>query len=198
MKKNLTQANPTNIYLFDFDGTIYDGNSAIDFYIFTLEKFPRLLKYFPLQVWHLVLFIFQLESRDDFKGHFFIFIKGIVDIEKHVDLFWRRSIKKIYPWYIKRDKTYDVIISASPTFYLSKMAEILNINMLIATEISEISGKLITKNCYGQEKVKRLNRLIPNANVLEAYSDSMSDLPILMLSKSAYIVKNGKIRPLLW
>ena len=33
--------------VFDFDNTIYDGESAIDFFLYYLKKDPKLIRYLP-------------------------------------------------------------------------------------------------------------------------------------------------------
>ena len=51
------------------------------------------------------------------------------------------------------------------------------------------------KNCKGEEKVRRLANTIPNAQIVTSYSDSESDLPILNLAKTAYVVEGNKLIP---
>ena len=42
-----------NVY--DFDKTIYDGDSTIDFYLFSIKKDFTLIRYFPKQVFYIIL-----------------------------------------------------------------------------------------------------------------------------------------------
>ena len=37
-----------NVY--DFDGTIYNGDSSVDIYFFLLKRYPKLIAYFPKQI----------------------------------------------------------------------------------------------------------------------------------------------------
>lgn len=36
-----------NVY--DFDGTIYDGDSSVDFFLYALKRMPSLIRYAPRQ-----------------------------------------------------------------------------------------------------------------------------------------------------
>lgn len=36
--------------VFDFDDTIYKGDSSIDFYLFCLKENVRLIRYLPIQI----------------------------------------------------------------------------------------------------------------------------------------------------
>ena len=52
--------------VYDFDGTIYDGDSSIDFYLFCLKKNIKLLRYIPGQVLYAILYKFK-DDIDDLK-----------------------------------------------------------------------------------------------------------------------------------
>lgn len=36
--------------VFDFDNTIYDGESVIDFYLFSLRRNPKVARYVPVEI----------------------------------------------------------------------------------------------------------------------------------------------------
>lgn len=59
-----------NVY--DFDNTIYDGDSSIDFYIFCLKRHPSILALFPHQVWGAVLYRLGKITKVRFKEIFFV------------------------------------------------------------------------------------------------------------------------------
>ena len=64
---------------------------------------------------------------------------------------------------------------------------------MIASKVDKKSGKILSPNCYGAEKVNRLNNEINNYHVVNSFSDSLSDEPILKLADNAYIVKGDVI-----
>lgn len=184
------------IDLYDFDKTIYDGDSTIDFYLYCLRKKPALLKYLPYQLWHGILFVLRIEKKTIFKGNFFIFLRGIDNLERYVEGFWMANERKIKPWYTQRDHGSDVIISASPEFLLKPITKKLKALKIIATRVDTKTGRIDGKNCHGDEKVVRLRREITDPRVAETYTDSLSDMPILQLADRKYMVNRHKIMTL--
>ena len=59
---------------------------------------------------------------------------------------------------------------------------------MIASKVDKKTGKYTGLNCYGNEKVIRLNSEIPNTQIKEFYSDSFSDEPLAKLAEKSYIV----------
>ena len=71
-----------NVY--DFDKTIYDGDSTLDFYIFAVKKNLFLLKYLPKQFLGMILYYLKIINKEKYKESFFSFLKGIknIDVER--------------------------------------------------------------------------------------------------------------------
>lgn len=182
------------INLFDFDYTIYDGDSTIDFYIFSLKKDIRLIRFFPIQLLYFILYSTRLVDKRNWKSKFFIFLKGIQNIEEFVEEFWNINQKKIKEWYLDQKSNKDIIISASPSFLLRPISERLKVLDLIATEVDKNTGELLSENCYGEEKVKRFNEIYHDYKVVEAYTDHVSDIPMLELATTKYIVKKDEVK----
>lgn len=183
-----------SVKIYDFDKTIYDGDSSVDFYFHCLRKKPRIIWFLPKQCWHAVLYVLGIESKTVFKGHFFEYLRGVEDVEALVTSFWESNFRKIKAWYLEKDHRNDVIISASPRFLLEPAAKKLGAHTLIATEMSSKTGLITRENCYGEEKVRRFRAQFKNVTVEEAYTDSKSDLPIQSLAKKKFLVKGHKIR----
>jgi len=179
-----------NVY--DFDKTIYDGDSTIDFWIYCLKRHPVSLWRVPGTVCSFVLFRLGLVSREKFKEYFYRFLKDIPDCASEVKAFWNNNIKKIKPWYLAQKKDTDVIVSASPDFIISEACARLNI-ALIASKVDVKTGALLSKNCRGNEKVIRFYEKFPEAVIENFYSDSKSDFPLAKLANNAYLVKNNSV-----
>ena len=64
-----------NVY--DFDGTIYNGDSSVDIYFFLLKRYPKLIAYFPKQILGIVKYKLQLSSKEEMKEMYFSFLKGV-------------------------------------------------------------------------------------------------------------------------
>ena len=61
--------------------------------------------------------------------------------------------------------------------------------------VNKKTGEFDGLNCHDEEKVRRLNEVIDNYEVIEAYSDSTADIPILKLANKSFYVKGNKIIP---
>lgn len=180
-----------NIY--DFDGTIYNGDSTVDFYFFILKRHPAVALYLPKQIFSSVCFKAGKYSITEFKENFFSFLSEISDVSFETDLFWKKNIRKIMPWYYEKKKDDDLIISASPEFLLAPVCKILGNISLIASRTDMKTGKFTGENCKGEEKVKRFREKYGNAVIDDFYSDSLSDLPLARMAKRAFLIKKGKI-----
>lgn len=180
-----------NVY--DFDNTIYDGDSTKDFYLFCLKKQPNIIFCIFHQGWSLFKYIFNFIEKDEFKEGFYIFLKKLKDTDKYINEFWDKNQTKIKPFYKKQQQKSDIIISASPEFLLKPICERLNIKHLIASLVDKNTGKLLSKNCYGEEKVPRFKEHFDTNNINEFYTDSSSDLPLTKLAKNSFMVKKDKI-----
>lgn len=178
-----------NVY--DFDDTIYDGDSSIDFLKFCIKKNKKCLLIIPIVIVYILLYKVKLCSKEQLKTKYFSFVKYFNKIDDVVIEFWESKNYKLKDFYINGKKDTDIIISASPMFLLKPVAKYYGFK-LIATDVDKKTGKLIGKNCHDSEKVRRINELgIKRIN--NFYSDSLSDAPLAKISKNAYIVKGEKI-----
>lgn len=181
-----------NVY--DFDKTIYSGDSTIDFYCFCLLKNPRLVKYLPKQIKGFCQYKLRIISKKEFKELFFSFLQDIDDIPDEVCRFWDKNITKMKDWYLEQKKEDDVVVSASPTFLLQEICNREGIQHLIATGVEATTGKFVTENCYGEEKVKRFRETYPDSIIDNFFSDSKSDEPMAQIANKAFIVRKSKIK----
>ena len=181
--------------IFDFDGTIYDGDSCKDIIIYGLRKHflvvvPSLYRTIKMYKKYKK----DLVSFDSVKESLISFIFMIKDTDKFLDEFVKSHIKKIKPWYLDIKNSEDVIITASCDTWINKFASLLDLKYVIATKV-DISGKLISKNCKREEKIVRFRELFPNAEVNNSYSDSESDIPMLKLAKNPYVIEGNNVIP---
>ncbi len=180
-----------NIY--DFDETVYDGDSTRDFYFYCLKRFPKMLLSVPAMAGAFFLYIIGAKTKTRFKEKMYGFLRYVPDIDETVGDFWEKNIAKIKPWYREKQTEDDVIISASPEFLLKTACKKLGIGRLIASRVDKRTGLYTGENCHGAEKVRRLSEEIPDAVCDEFYSDSLSDAPLAKISKKAWIVRGGKL-----
>lgn len=182
-----------NVY--DFDKTIYAGDSTLDFYKHCLKKYPILYIYLLVQISAMVMYKLGIIKKLKFKEIFYGFLKYVKNPENEVILFWKNNKSNIKTWYIQQSKENDVIISASPYFLLKPICEELGILHLISSKVDIKSGKCLGENCYGMEKVERYKQEFYDLRIKEFYSDSYSDSPMAELAESSFIVRGEVISP---
>ncbi len=180
-----------NVY--DFDGTIYSGDSTVDFFKYVLKSNPLLLRYLPKQLWGALLFAIGRIDKTVFKEYFFCFLTAI-DTEKSVEAFWDRNQDRIYAWYLQQKREDDIIISASPEFLLAPVCRRLGVGCLLASRVDARSGAFKGENCRGEEKVRRLELACGAVHVEAFYSDSLSDSPLARIAEKAYLVQKGCVK----
>ncbi len=179
-----------NVY--DFDKTIYKGDSTIDFYLYCLFKHPRIVKYIFRQIRGILLWYFHRIDDAEMKSRFFSFLSEI-DVPAYVSAFWEKNYIKIQKWYLLGKEKSDVIISASPEFLLAPVCKTLGVSDPIATYIDPHTGRVVGKNCKGKEKADRFFICYPGESIACFYSDSLTDQPLASLAERAFLVKKGKI-----
>lgn len=183
------------INLYDFDKTIYHGDSSTDFFFYSIMKYPKIIKRIPKIIYYGILCGLHLKTKTEMKQVIFSFLKDIPDIDTHVNSFWSTHSQYIKKFYLDKKHDDDVIISASPEFLLSGICKSLGVKKLIGTKVDKHTGVFNGLNCHDEEKVKRLNKVYTDYKVMESYSDSKSDIPILRLAKKQFIVKGEKLIP---
>ena len=181
-----------NMNVYDFDGTIYNGDSTIDLFIYSLIKKPYIAYYIPKIAFGFILYMLGKIDKKRLKELFFCFLPSVFS-EKFINDFWKHNRNKVYDWYLNVKKDDDIIISASPEFLLKPICHQLGVNKLIASKVDVKTGKFTSENCLGEEKVRRIQMEVNILNVDEFYSDSYSDFPLAQIARAAFIVKKGKI-----
>ena len=183
------------IDVYDFDGTIYDGDSTVDFFFFTLFRNPRIIVKLPVIFWYACLYLLHIVSLQTFKSHFFSFVTKIKDIDQEIELFWQKKEKKINTYFLEnmKEKKATYVISASPEFLLKPFLKKWKNISVIASVVDKKTGVYTGKNCKGEEKIKRLDQKVKKYEIEHFYSDSLHDLPLANISKKSYFVTHGKI-----
>ena len=179
-----------NVY--DFDGTIYDGDSTVDFFLFALKKSPSMIRFVPKQIKGFILYGMKKIGKTELKEYFLSFLSAI-DAEELVNRFWEQNRYKIYKWYLEQQKADDIIISASPEFLLMPICQKLGIQHLIASKVDARSGAFFGKNCHGMEKVQRLFTEYHVTHINQFFSDSYSDVPLAHMADQAFFIKKGSV-----
>ena len=198
-----------NLAIYDFDLTIYAGESSADFWLYTLLRRPYIVIFVPYQLIMSILFLLRIISLEKFKEAFMSYIRlfNKKNFDKYIRKFWSKKKHKIQPWIptkLKEEKEqgwYLMCISASPSFLLAPIVKDLGIDTLISTNYKIVNGKqtnrMLSSNCKWKEKVIRLDQWATknnyNYNIKRFYSDSLSDIPMFDIAEEKYFVQHGKI-----
>ena len=85
-----------------------------------------------------------------------------------------------------------VVVSASVNNWVEPFFDGIGGVYVVGTMVEErggvLTGRFLTKNCYGEEKVNRLLQLFPERTQyrLTAYGDSQGDAQLLDFANEAY------------
>lgn len=186
-----------NVY--DFDNTIYDGESVLDFYLFALKRQPRIISVFPKLCQMLIRYKACKISSDELlitAEKYAAKVLGMADFPGLVSDFWDKNQKKIKKFYLDRRQADDVVISASWSFLIEEVCRRLGIKWVIASEIDVITGK-IERLCFKEKKVQFFKEQFPDAVIDKFYTDSMNDAPMFSIAKRAFLVKGEKVEEIL-
>ena len=179
---------------YDFDKTIYKNDSSTEFFVYMIFSRPYLLLFAPWFLIVLALYGMKLMSKKRVKECLFFFVPWYSNIDRIVDKFWSKNANKIQDWYAKQKADDDIVISASLSFIIKPVMEMLNIKNWIATNYSVKTGKIYGDNCYGEAKKVEFDRLYKGQKLEAFYSDSLSDLPMMKVAEKAYLVDGENIK----
>jgi HAD-superfamily subfamily IB hydrolase, TIGR01490 len=182
--------------LFDFDGTITKKDSFIEFirfykgeatFIFGMMLLSPFLIAYKLKIiknWQAkqmtLKFFFRGETVDAFKSKCQDFATKVIPT-----LLKKKAIDKIEEHQQHGDRV--IIVTASAEDWLEDWCKTKNIE-LIATRLEKVDGKItgniLGKNCYGEEKSNRILSYvrITDYSRVFAYGDSKGDDAMLKLA----------------
>ena len=199
------------IACFDFDGTLTTSDSLLRFLWFAVS--PQILICRSLQSGFLLLkyalglidnnrgkeqlfsYLFARMEKEDFILKSELFSKSILP-----SILNDRALNKLN-WHQKHGHEC-VLISASIEDYLVPWAVQAGFSKVIGTRLAVdanglLTGKFLAKNCYGPEKVRRLEEYLGILDQFEiyAYGDSRGDKELLGIAdhpfyKSVHVENN--------
>lgn len=184
--------------VFDFDNTIYDGESGIDLFFHYVKQMPELIKYLPKVISAFSSYEKGEVTLDrmlyDYAPIIELNLKNIGDVEEDIKAFWDNNMDKIKPFYYQIHKDDDMIISASPDYSIKEISSRLGIKKYIASEVDLKECKILSI-CMKDNKVKAFLKQYPNEKIENFYTDSPeNDQPLIDFSEHAYVVKGNTIR----
>lgn len=185
-----------NVY--DFDNTIYDGESCLDFFWYYINKYPKLIKLTPRVIHAFAKYkrgkVTVEQALEQYAPEVEDFFRSIPDFDADCRDFWDKHIKNIKPFYAEIQKEDDLIISASPELSIKEICDRIGIKHYLGSKVDRETGK-ITELCMRSHKIEIFKREYPDAVIDAFYTDSVkNDAPLIALAETAYEVKGNKVR----
>ncbi|MCL2488487.1 MAG: haloacid dehalogenase-like hydrolase [Oscillospiraceae bacterium] len=183
------------IDVYDFDGTIYDGDCTVDFWLYCIRHRPWILYLLPFQGFCFLMLTLKIFSGTRAKGLFLRYLRHIPVNDEWMRRFYERKKHKLMPWFKpEKNALPTVIISASPQFIVEALCINFNVKTIIGTRCDIKKGAILGKNCKREEKIRRLHELYDTPVIRRMYTDSLkNDRPLLLLAKERYLVKNRQV-----
>ena len=187
------------LFAFDFDGTLTTRDTLIAFIRYACGT-PRFLLGFLLHAPLLVLMKLRLYSNGKAKQRLFSWFFRGMPIETfdalcqsfastHGHLLRPETVRLLQQALSEGSEV--LVVSASIDNWVQPFFPAVTV---LGTQIEVIDGRLsgrfLTPNCYGQEKVRRILALHPDRSAyrLTAYGDSRGDRELLAFADEAHLV----------
>ncbi|MDK2122920.1 HAD family hydrolase [Parachitinimonas caeni] len=183
--------------LFDFDGTLTDRDSLLPFLRYVagdVTYFRGMAILSPL----LLAYLARIVPNDIAKQKVitrFLGGRDLAEVSAWGELFAEERIPNwLRPGVVDKLKWHQqaghecVLVSASPDIYLAPFAKRMGFSAVLCTRLetqgSRLTGRLNGPNCYGPEKVRRINDWLNGRQpeVVHAYGDSRGDREMLAMA----------------
>jgi phosphatidylglycerophosphatase C len=199
---------PSVIAAFDFDGTISTSDSLRDFVRYTVGNARFIFGALCTTPWFAAALL-GIGDRGTAKARF---LRATLGSMRETDM--REAARRyvevrlpalIRPEMVERIREHQrfahtvVLVSASPTLYLELWAQYVGFDAVLATELEflngRFSGRLASPNCWGPEKVRRLQQWSGETRprVGYAYGDSIGDREMLALADNGWLRGTGPL-----
>lgn len=182
--------------VFDFDNTIYKGESAFDFYLFTIRYNPKVLKYLFVVLFHTIKYELGLSTKTELEQALKKYVRQYMSYFNNKDeiikAFWDKHIKKIKPWY--KPESDDIILTASFNIIMDELKNRFDIHNCICSTLNCDTMEVEYLN-FGDNKLQIFREKYGKDAVIdEFYTDSIFDMPMMKEAKKAFLVKGDRIK----
>ena len=181
--------------VFDFDNTLYRGESSLDFSLFMIRANKKILLYLPVILRNTVKYKLCLVDRQELGDSINKYMKIIVRSKQEmldlVEAFWATHSKNLDQRMIARIRPEDIIITAGPDFLLNGIKDRLHTDNIISSVV-DLDSKEIKHFNFKDNKVLRFRELYGDQKIDAFYTDSYNDKAMMDISEKVYLIKKGK------
>ncbi|MDD2621381.1 MAG: HAD-IB family hydrolase [Syntrophomonadaceae bacterium] len=193
--------NTKTIAIFDFDGTLTRGDSLFPFLKCVVGKRSFYIGLLNLSI---VFFKFLLRLIPNYEAKqnvlaYYLAGKPLGELEQTGRRFADRIDQMVNPEVLNKLRWHQtaehitVLASASLQIYLEPWAKANGFDYVLATNLAvdpngKVTGHFVGKNCYGPEKLKRVDILIEDRSdyLIYMYGDSKGDRELLEYADISY------------
>lgn len=192
MDKDLTVA------AFDFDGTITYCDTLIPYLVFVAGKLSFAKRLAPLIPQYLAYKCGRISNQVAKEAFLSAYLKGLsyAQMQSLGEEFSKAVLPKLVrsqmsariSWH-KSQRHTCILVSASLDVYLKAWALLNGFDGVISSQLETdsqgfITGKINGRNCYGEEKARRLKDWLSTRKIgcLYGYGDSRGDLAMLQVA----------------
>lgn len=191
----------SRLYLYDFDGTLTHGDTMLAlarYYKGSIRLYAFFLLYAPLLILMKLGFYSNSRMKEHFLHHFFGGL-SIVMFNRICEQFAVANIAMVrkkalhHLAMVNEERARAIIVSASCVNWVEALMRQFDVKIeIVGTELEVenglITGHLATPNCYGAEKVRRVEALISDRSQLTviAFGDSRGDKELLQYADESH------------
>jgi len=196
------------IALFDFDNTLFKGESGIQFIHYYLGGWRSTI-FFARYCLTVIKYLCKMNDELALQHLVSALLKGekVTKVKAIADNFYREIIEPKLNKNIFSQLCYHqscghrcIIVSRSLDVYLEPWAQAVDVEVL-STKLETsgtdtYTGRIIGSSCYGNEKSLQINSLLKDCSQYEiyAYGDSRGDKEMLELANYAYYCKEDDFK----
>ena len=182
--------------VFDFDNTLYDGESSVDFALFLIRENRAVIRHLPSIFWNLFLYQRCWATREQLAAAMDRFLKTAIrdsnDFQRLIAAFWKQNACKLNLALVNRIQPEDVILTAGPQILIEGVSDRLRTRRIIGSEI-DLARKCLTWFNFGSRKVARFKMLCGGETAERFFTDSYNDRAMMTLAKRVYLVSGTRI-----
>lgn len=183
--------------VYDFDNTIYQGESGFDLFLYFIKKDAKGIaryvpKFFECFLKYKLGKITIDEVINDYGVLFKEYGSRLPDVDSDIQKFWDINEKKIKSFYDKIRTDEDIIVSACPEFLLSEICNRIGVKNYIGS-ILNLETWEIERVCYKDVKIEAFYERYGKVEIDDFYTDSIRDKPMMDISKNVYYVTDDRI-----
>ena len=173
--------------VFDFDNTIYDGESSVDFFKYFLVRYPhKVIKYVPTFIKGVVRYKLGKLSIDDLFSEcskmFRECCEAFDNIPGKIELFWDKHEKDVKPAFRDMLLPDDVILSASPEVVLKEICKRMGVKNVIGSDLDIETGDIPIHEAFLYDL---MGKLVMHISV----NDTRAQLDLTDLTAGTYLLK---------